>query len=188
MKENNLNETKGKKIRRQYFKMPIILLFALMLYIPYCMLLFSLDLGTFDMQEWLSSLWLSVWSCFFCALPWIVLAVLNRSYFGKIICILTEDGLHYSDGWIEWNQIWRIEYVFELPGKGVEYSTKKCHAVIYTKSGEPVVLLHAPHGILKAAKKFHPQIEAQMATGSKWRIVFILLLLLVIPPIIALVK
>ena len=81
MKGNKLNEIDGRKIRRQYFTLPVLMHYVLMLFIPYCILVFTIQLNKFNMQEWISSVWISVWVCFCFSLPWMILRILNKRYF-----------------------------------------------------------------------------------------------------------
>ena len=113
--ENNLKDIQGIKIRQQYFTIPVFIHYVMMLFVPYCILIFSMRFGIFNMQEWLSSVWISVWVCFCFSLPWVILKFLNTAYFGKGICVLTENGIYYKDGFIEWNRISKIEYIIDLP-------------------------------------------------------------------------
>ena len=182
-KLKELKEIKGKKIRRQYFTIPVLMHYVLMVFVPYCILIFSIQLGKFHMQEWISSIWISVWVCFCFSLPWVLLKFLNRLYFGQIVCVLTEDGIYYKDGLIEWNRISKIEYVIDLPSRYKYDPTRKCRAVIYTEN-KTIILYHAPRSILRSVKKFKPQINARMSNGSKWLITILVLLLIFLVPLI----
>ena len=98
MKKNHLREIEGDKIRWQYFTWPIVILLFCMLFVPYCIFVFSLYAGNFNLSNWLSGLLVSFEVCLVFAVPFFILSVLNRRFFGKIICVINEDGIHYKDG------------------------------------------------------------------------------------------
>jgi hypothetical protein len=179
MKGNKLNEIDGRKIRRQYFTLPVVMHYVLMLFVPYCILVFTIQLNKFNMQEWISSVWISVWVCFCFSLPWMILRILNKRYFGKIVCVLTDDGIHYDKEFIGWEYISKIEYVIDLPSRYRYDPKRKCRAVVYTEN-KTIILYHAPHSILQSVKKFKPQIKTQMSNGSKWLIAILTLLPIVL--------
>ena len=95
MKKNELRDIDGKKIRRQYFNTPLIFLFSLMFAIPYSITVFSLALGKYEQYELLSTLKSSVLVCVILSLPFLILRTLNKHFFGKIICVLNQKGIHH---------------------------------------------------------------------------------------------
>lgn len=88
MKKNHLREIDGDKIRCQYFTWPILILLFCMILVPYCLFLFYLGEEEFNLLKWLSDLFVSVEVCLVFAIPFIILSVLNRRFFGKIICVI----------------------------------------------------------------------------------------------------
>ena len=185
--ENNLKDIQGIKIRQQYFTIPVFIHYVMMLFVPYCILIFSMRFGIFNMQEWLSSVWISVWVCFCFSLPWVILKFLNTVYFGKVICVLTENGIYYKDGFIEWNRISKIEYIIDLPPRHRHDPKQRCRAVLYIEN-KTIVLLHAPRRILRSVKKLHPKTKTMLANESKWLIAAFVLCLIVVALIIAFYK
>ena len=185
MAENKSPQMNGRKIRRQYFTVPVLMHYVLMPFVPYCILIFSIQLGKFNMQEWISSIWMSVWICFCFSIPWVILKILNKACFGKIICVLTEEGIHYKDGFIEWNRITKIEYIIDRPSRYTYCleRERKCRAIVHTEY-ETITLLQAPHSILRSVKKFQPQIKTQLSNGSKWLIAILVLLSIILVPFI----
>ena len=106
-------------------------------------------------------------------------------YFGKIICVINEDGIHHKDGLIKWDDIVKIEYEIELPGGVVKKENLFCHAVIYTRK-EKINLIHAPMFLISKVKKYQPSLEAKVSKNSKWMIGFMMVLLAVAVPVIPL--
>ena len=185
MKKNYLREINGDKIRWQYFYWLIFILMFCMFFVPYCTFIFSLYSGNFDLSNWLSDLLVSVEVCLILAIPFIILSVLNQRYFGKIICVINEDGIHYKDGMIKWGDITKIEYEIELPGGAIKKENRFCHAVIYTRK-EKINLIHAPMFFISKVKKYQPSLDAKVSKNSKWMIGFIMVSLVVTVPIIPL--
>ena len=108
-----------------------------------------------------------------------ILRILNKRYFGKIVCVLTDDGIRYDEGFIGWDCISKIEYVIDLPSRYRYDPKRKCRAVVYTEN-KTIILYHAPHSILQSVKKFKPQIKTQLSNGSKWLIAILTLLPIVL--------
>ena len=169
MKENPLKNIKGKKIRCQYFTIPVLIPYVIMFLVPYCIFVFSIRMGEFDMREWLGDLWISVYLCFIFSLPWIVLKILTRLCLGRIICVLDDDGIHHKGGFIAWDRVERVEYVIDVPPRYNIDPNQKCRAVIHTEN-ESIILLQAPLYLLRCIKKSHPKIRAKLSNGSKWLI------------------
>ena len=185
MKKNKLKEINGTIIRWQYFTVPIIILLFCMLFVPYCMLIFTLGDNSFEWSKWLSDLLISVevGVCF--AIPFIILSVLNRHFFGKIICVINEYGIHHKDGLTKWNEITKIEYEIEWPGGTVAKQYRYCRAIIYTKN-DNVVLPHAPMYVLSNVMKYSPSTTARVSKNSKWVVGFFIVILVVAVPLIPL--
>ena len=139
-----------------FLPMLLILLFC-MIFAPYCIFVISLSMGEFNLSKWLSDLLVSAEVCFGFAIPFIILSFLNRRYFGKIICVINEDGIHHKDGLIKWDDIVKIEYEIKLPGGVVKKENSFCHAVIHTKKHRTVIF-HAPIFFISKVKKHKPYI------------------------------
>ena len=102
-----------------------------------------------------------------------VLSVINRlCRFGRVVCVLNDDGIHYKKGLIAWNDIVGIEYKFLLFGKhdpdAVPYYITElcfCYATVHTRSGS-VDIFHAPFYMLGRVKKYCPEIDAKMSRAN----------------------
>ncbi len=185
MKQNPLREIEGERIRRQYFTLPVIVLGVIMLFVPYCLLVFSLRDGSFLLSDWLDSLWISFWVCFVFSLPFLILMILNRVCFGRIICVLTAEGICCKDCLIKWNEIEKIEYEIDFPSRHRIDRYRCCRAIIHTKN-KSMTLLHAPLYLLRRIKRIQPDLDARISKGSKWMLGIILavyLLLVLFAPI-----
>ena len=60
----NLKEIEGKKVRWQYFSVLVILMCALIFFVSYCMLVFTIKLDEFNIRKWLSDVLTTAWICF----------------------------------------------------------------------------------------------------------------------------
>lgn len=95
--------------------------------------------------------------------PLLLLSLLNRFLFGKVVCVLDENGLHYEGGFIEWSAVTGIDYEARLPLRsGPAYSYARIIG-----SGIEIKLLHAPHLLLKKARKHNPDIQTGLSRDSK---------------------
>ena len=131
-----------------------------------------------------SDLSIGVWVCFCLSIPFLILSALNRRMFGKIVCVLNEDGIHYKDGFVRWNEIVKMEYEIDIPSRT---NHQFCRAIVYT-SKEEIVMQHAPLFLLSKVKKQNPDIQTGVSKNSKWMVGFLLVALLIIPfltPLIA---
>ncbi|MBQ8163119.1 MAG: hypothetical protein IJZ93_01960 [Clostridia bacterium] len=163
MEENNLKHIEGKKIRRQYFNIPLIILYSLMLAIPYAIFTISLCIGKSDSYEWSSTLWTSIWICFFFSLPLLVLSTLNKHCFGRILCVLNKEGIHFSNkGKLRWEVIEKIEYVIDSKPRYKSDTKKAFRAIIYTQGGKHIVLANVPLYIVSRIKKYQKGLEIKI--------------------------
>lgn len=170
MKNNPLKDISGTPIRHQYFNFPIyIVLFVLL--VAFSIITFvPLFEGNFNFSKWMES----AFSCVFMALvfiiPFLVLSVFNRFFFGKIVCVLNEEGINYQDGLIPWNDISCIKYNMTYFGKA--YFQRASIDVI---CGETLIQIKSvPLYSLSVAKKFHTDIKIKM-DKMLWVIIAILI-------------
>lgn len=164
MEENNLKHIEGKKIRRQYFNIPLIVLYSLMLAIPYAVFTISLCIGKFDSYEWPSTLWTSIWVCFFFSLPLLILRILNKHCFGRIICVLNEKGIYYANkGKLRWETIEKIEYIIDSKPRHKNDTKKAFRAIVYTQGGKHIVLPNAPLYIVSRLKKYKKGLDIKIS-------------------------
>ena len=103
-------------------------------------------------------------TCAIIAVPFIILSVLNRFYFGKLVCILDDSGIYHDDRLISWEQIERIDYEIEWRRK-YSMQIRFCHATVFTKN-ETIVINHAPFHLISSTKKLRPDIRASLSKRS----------------------
>ena len=164
--ENNLKSIKGKKIRRQYFNFPLIILYSAALVIPYAIFTISLCMGKFDSSQWPSTLWTSVWVCFVFSLPFLVLRELNKHLFGRILCVLTEEGIHYPKGKLLWGTIEKVEYAIDTKPRYKTDRPRSFRTIIYTKGGKHIALTDTPLHIVSQMKKRCSGLDIKISGAS----------------------
>lgn len=155
-----LKELVGEKIRFQHFNLFIYIILS---FIPmpfifiFCAKLQNITFTTLSYQQFIAIY------CYILA-PLIVLSVLNRFFFGKIICVAQDEGLYLENTFILWKDIEKITFCPEFPYK---FHLKYTYAVISVKSDEnteySVNILHFPAYGLRKIKNYNPDIKI------KWR-------------------
>ncbi len=178
MSENPLKYINGKKIRTQYFNSLIYLNLFLMSSVPLLMLLIDLQKNNFVFSKWIGNVFTTIFLTLDFCLPLILLSVLNRYCFGRIVCVLDDRGIHYREGFIKWEDVNSIEYFISNQRRYSYDPFRSCRAVIYTDKGS-ISLLHAPFYILASIKKIKPNIPSGMSRSSKFRIILLAILLYV---------
>ena len=189
-KENSLKNIPGHKIRRQYFNSPIYLILS----VTSSLLTLWSTLCISD-PECTFSFWLEITVCGLMIsagllIPLAILSCLDRFYFGEVICVLNDRGLHYEKGLVEWKDVVKAVYHPDVPSipattrprffdtNHVCLTVKNCH-----KKTE-LELYWAPFLLLKKIKHYRPDISCKISGGG---IIGILLLTLGLPTLIVLI-
>lgn len=176
--ENKLKYVNGTKVRWQFFTVPFIMHLALMATIPIIFLIVSIQQGTFTFLKWTQEVINIVSVTLFLCTPWLILMFLNRFCFGKIICIITDKGIHTNEGFISFNDILKVEYEISNQKRYV-FSSDRCNrALIYTNNGV-ITLIHAPLYMLSSIKKHKENIKTGFSKESKIRILLIVLVFII---------
>ena len=163
MRENSLKCIQGKKIRRQGFSIPLVILFSMMLAIPYGIFAISWCVGKLDVNEIPTAFWTSVWVCLLFSVPFLILRWLNKHFFGKIICVFDEEGIYYANkGKLCWESIEKIEYVIDSNPRYKSDSGKTWRVIIYTHGGKHIVLEKAPLYIISSLKRYQKSIDVKI--------------------------
>lgn len=191
MGENTLKYIDGRKIRRQYFNVPLIILYTMMLAIPYFIYIISFLTGKFDSYGQISTFFTSVWICFVFSLPLLFLRILNKYCFGRIICVLSREGIHYANkGKLRWETIEKIEYVIDSKPRYKGDTGKPFRGIIYTQGGKHVVLDKVPMHMVSYIRKHQKDIDVRIlgATSLLSTVFMITAILLVCPFYVVLLK
>ena len=163
MQENSLKCIQGKKIRRQGFSVPLIILYSMMFAIPYCIFAISWCVGKLDTYGSPTTFGTSVLLCFLFSVPFLILRPLNKHFFGKIICVLDEEGIYYANkGKLCWDSIEKIEYVIDSKPRYKSDLGKTWRVIIYTHGGKHVTLEKAPLYIISSIKKYQKSLDVKI--------------------------
>jgi len=157
MPKNNKNliakDIGGKKIREQYFDGWVIgaligILFYTMVYL-------------FDIENFHNN-FINIVIAFTCFSPFMLLAVLNRFLFGKILCVLAKDKLYYfgaetrinsrhnkTNGYIEYDEIGTVEYIPPRLGAG----SKQLSRVIISGENFEITVWNANRSLVREINK-----------------------------------
>ena len=163
MQENSLKCIQGKKIRRQGFNIPLVILYSMMFAIPYCIFAISWCVGKLDTYGSPTTFGTSVLLCFLFSVPFLILRPLNKHFFGKIICVLGEEGIYYANkGKLCWDSIEKIEYVIDSKPRYKSDLGKTWRVIIYTHGGKHVVLEKAPLYIISSIKRYQKSLDVKI--------------------------
>lgn len=204
--ENKLKSIPGEKIRRQYFNVAIYPLAVFGFMIVNVCLVLVFQSGTAEEKLDVLATLILVLLCLAAVLvPLIVLSILNRFCFGRVVCVLNEKGLTFADGFIDediffkaegnvrmikWEHIRKVAY--EPDGIHFRAHGSRCRncAYITTKPYKKEVvaeLNHVPFFLLRKMKKYCPDAKYGF-TGVGWFIVVTCALLPFMPVFMLIVE
>ena len=163
-KNHELLNKNGKKIRWQYFNTYIFIQLSFIPAVPLMIILLELKKGNFDI--WNSIVEMSGATPFVLAFysifigPFIVLSLLNRFCFGKVLGVIDDYTLFLKDSKIDINDIVEITYHPRLMSRSM-FSSCFATFVVQLKNGgkESFDVLHFPLYGLKEIKKYNPNIK-----------------------------
>lgn len=158
MKDNIFNDVRGIHIRRQYFN---YILFALLLIFLYFFIMrtFSPIPGGFDIREWAERIGSLILRIGGLAVPFIILSVLNFFFFGKTVCVINEDGIHYKNGLIRWDDILYLKFECVTYSKFHNYYPS--YITVVCKQ-QKIEITSAPVSMFFAAKKYKSDIRIKI--------------------------
>ena len=174
---NDLKNIDGKKIRWQYFNVPIYGIIAIMMMMVTMFTIHDIRDGSF----YLSNIFDTIIQGLYMASPFIVLSVLNRFLFGKVLCVMNDRGIYLKNEFIEWKKIKKVVYKPELSSKREIKYTYASFTVAENSKEYELHISHFPLYGLRIIKNYNPSIKVQIPTENK---LFIAIMML-IPPIIA---
>lgn len=165
-----LRNIAGEKIRRQYFNMFIYMMISytipFFLFVPFLdMVIRGEEFRGYKVMEVLEAIVILA----IVLSPVIILTLMNRFFFGKIVCVLNENGINHSHGLIPWKDIERIEYEIELPRRSS--TMRYCYARIIGKELD-IKILQSPCFLMWRAKKYNEEIKLKFSKDSITTIIF----------------
>lgn len=165
MNNSNLKDISGEKIRQQLFNIPIYWLIIAFLVASTMALAKSISNHAFYSGAWIEQVTKYAKTAVIFLVAFIILSLLNRFLFGKIVCILNEEGIHHKYGTVKWNEIERIEYEIE---HSTRFAIRYNYANIIRNNGnENVTITHAPYFLLAISKRYNPGIKTCISKRSK---------------------
>lgn len=178
MKNNELKEKDGEKIRRQFFNGTILNILVVLFYVCYLVLMAELLNGKFSILNYFNEMKIFVLVCVILVVPFIVLSISNRRCFGEILCVINKHGIYYENGFLYWSDIDKIEYTAPILGRRFRYDP--CCVEIHAKNKE-IELTYAPLYLLFVAKRIRRNVKIKLSNESKWFIIIIALIFLAFP-------
>jgi len=186
-----METSKSEKIRMQYFNGVLVICLALVC-MALSMLVFGIEVGT---QSEYDHHPLDVFFYVIpIAFPCFILSMLNRRFFGKIICELNENGILFrepeskrkrkpKDVLIPWNEIKSMTFHPTALLAGMRSEWAYVDVKMVDENAESIRIDHAPRYMLKRARNYNKNIKT---STDKRYLAFIFGLVIVIPPILAL--
>ena len=172
-----IKEINGEKIRWQYFN---AFIYFLLSYVPTPIIIeifMGLKEGNFVFHKIISVLpFFAVWLIIL--FPLVVLSLVNRFLFGKIVCAVNETGIYCDYGFISHHDIQRLTYnpkIIARTRTRLEYS----YVIVSVKTQEQeydINIIHFPIYGLRKVKKYNPQIEIKIGKGGLFLIGFLALM------------
>lgn len=158
MKGKNFRNVQGIHIRRQYFN---YILFALLLIFLYFFIMrsFAPMLGGVDIREWAERVGSLVLKVGGLAVPFVILSVLNFFFFGKTVCVINEDGIHYRKGIIRWDDILYLKFDCFTNSKFHGYYPS--YITVVCKQQE-IEITSAPVSMFFVARKYKSDIKIKL--------------------------
>lgn len=176
-REDELKDSDGEKIRWQYFNGYIYIMSACFPMALIAVILSDLKGNGVDFAGLIEGIVtaLLVWSAFLA--PAIVLSLLNRFFFGRIIGVIREDGLLLENDFIEWKKINKITF---KPRMSSKHHAAYTHATVSVGPGQMTIrsidIMHFPAYALRRIKKHNPEIKVEVEKKAVAIIVFVALL------------
>lgn len=167
MKNNKLKTIKGTRVKLQYFNGYLVHI-SLLFSIP---LVYALYFGKYS----------EIIPAFFEVLkiesPIIMLSVANRFLFGRIACVVTDEGIHTDKAFVAWNTFDSVilDVGMALPTKrGMDYSS-----VTLVMKDCKITIDKTPLYLLRYIKKHRPDVKITLTDGSKFFIKLVVTCLII---------
>ncbi len=155
---NNIKDSDGVKIRRQYFNYFICVILLIVLFFLIIRTVPMIARGGFSLYEWWRNMEEVMLPAGGALLLLSVLSVLNAFFFGDIVCVMNEDGIRYMDVFIRWEDILYIEYNI------MEHSRLHYYPAYITVAcrEEKISITSAPFFACFVAKKYKPSLVIRL--------------------------
>ena len=172
--ETELKDLEGEKIRCQYFNTFIYVMLAFFPGLLVMLFVMGLKENNLDLAKLVEAISVALISLGVFLAPFIILSLLNRFLFGKIIGVVREDGLLLENDFITWKQIRKITF---NPNISSRIKASYTYASLFIKSGTEytIDIMHFPMYGLRKIKKYNPEIKIELGKDGLFTILFIAL-------------
>lgn len=177
LQKTKLKNIEGPKIRRQYFNIFLYIMLAFYPMPTILIILSEFKNADFIISELTKILFTTgmIWLVFL--IPLIILSILNRFFFGKIVSVFKEDGLVLENDVVRWNNIDEITYCPRISSKfKINYNFAKVSVNEPNKLAYTIDIIHFPLYALKKAKKHNSEIKVKIDKEGISVILFVALL------------
>ncbi len=158
-KPHPLKAIDGVQIRRQYFNVPMVILLQIYLVVLETVLFVPLFHGGFSVQRMVDEIGGATVGVALLLLPLAILSVINRYCFGKVVCVLTDGGIHYSKGYVAWEEMRKLEYDYPSPSKHRSIPS----SLIILQKRKKAYIPEVPHYALKQIRRFRQTLPVKVS-------------------------
>ncbi len=164
MKKNKLKDIPGRRIRCQYFNLPIYLILFIDVEFALCWLVLNKDFSLATLSS-MTDLWLI---SLVAIVPLAILSVLNRLFFGRTVAVADEKGLHTERGFIPWNSMMSIAYSPSVPSKHTATVPNGLDIVCLRgrRSKEELFIPGMPVYAMRVIRRYKPDIRIRVSSDT----------------------
>ncbi len=155
----------GYKIRVQYFNFFLFFVFCGFLMVP-TMLIMNTVIGGVGTKIESPAEIISMFLVFGVLMsPIWMLSLINRRFFGKIVCVVNNEGIIYQNKTIRWEKIEEIKYQIALPSRSSN-GKKECSYASIIGNDLDIKIYSAPFMMLGKSKKYNKNVKVSLSKSS----------------------
>lgn len=165
-----MKNTREMKIRMQYFNLFIYAMIPIIPLVPIIILIVTWWNPDYPLSDVYQSIPIGILTVGVLIWPWVLLSVLNRFFFGKVVCTLNKDGIHIGEQLIPWHEIQSVRYIPDIAPGRVRRDWCRIRIVQKLQSGREIVteIKHFPYYGYRTIRKMHPNINASYDRSDIW--------------------
>lgn len=180
----NFRNINGEHVRRQYFDIPIILLFCVSFVVIFSEILKALIKEAILFSRVLYDLKTDIWVMGVFIIFAFLFKALNAFCFGEVLCTLTARGVHCKSGFFGFEEI--VGATYHAGGPNMAFPGGVTLAVIRKDGARADVMIYrAPVGLLRQLKKHNCNIVTDFTLFTKETIIVLGLCTVLAPVLIA---
>ena len=168
--ELSMENADGYKVRWQYFNTYIYTVLSFVPVVPIMVLILDLKRGSFEhskkLLEYSEIVPLLFFIIFIVLGPFLLLSLLNRFFFGKLVCVINDENLVLDDREIPLKNIEKVEYAPQIPFsyrslRHIDFTYVRIFVRPMFGKVYSVDVLHFPIYGLKKLKQVAPHIKVR---------------------------